>query len=387
MRIAAIEVIPFALPLRRAHSWAGNRSRIGRYALVRVRTDEGLEGIGEAPALIDWGGDHGRYGGESIETVRVVVRDHLAPALAGADPADLDAVHARMRGVVKGHHYARAAIDMACLDIAGRAEGRPVHDLLGGAVRTEIELAHSLGSDLDADGVEREAEAAVAEGIAVLKLKVGVDPDRDIAAMGRVRARCGSGVRISVDANAAWPDPRTAIEAIRRLDEHDVWYVEQPVEGAAALSEVRSAVRPPIMADESAWTAHDVDELAARGAVDLVSIYYSKPGGLRPAMEVAAACERHGLRANVNGSAESGLGTAAGLHLAAAARCADLPCLLMASAPLERRPTEIAARIYLDDLIEEPLEYRNGRLLVPDGPGLGVQLDETRLERYRLDRG
>lgn len=343
--------------------------------------------MGEAPALIDWGGDHGRYGGESWATVQLVIRDYLSPALTGADPTDLVAVHATMARAVRGHHYAKAAIDVACFDLLGRSTGRPVHELLGGAVRREIELAHSLGSNLTVDELEREAEAVIAEGITVLKVKVGLDAQRDVEALRRLRARLGSKVRISVDANSAWPDAAAAIEAIRRLDEQDVWYVEQPVEGATALAEVRAAVRPPIMADESAWTAADVDELAERHAVDFISIYYSKPGGLRPALAVAAACARNGLRANVNGSAETGIGTAAGLHLAAAAAVAELPCLLMASAPAERAATQVAARMYLDDLITEPLSYRDGRLVIPEGPGLGVDLDEAKLERYRLDRG
>jgi muconate cycloisomerase len=260
-----------------------------------------------------------------------------------------------------------------------------VAELLGGVLRREVSLAHSFGIAMTPDDVAVEAEVVLADGVRALKLKVGADRVRDLAALAALRRLAPDAV-IFVDANMAWRDAATAIEAIRRLDEHELAFVEQPVAWGEDLAAVRGSVRPPIMADESAWTARDVGELANARAVDYVSIYYSKPGGLRLAMAVAAACAEHALRANVNGSAESGIGSAANVHLAAATTTADLPSLIMASSPAGVAPTRQAARLYADDLIEEPLAYRDGHLVLSGSPGLGVRLDEAKLTKYRLDR-
>jgi muconate cycloisomerase len=385
MKIESIETIPVALPRRRVHSWSGNTLPIGAYLIVRLRTDDGLVGFGEAPTLIQWGGDHGRYYGESQRTAAAVIEDHLAPAVLGADPGDAGGLHERMDRAVSGHPYAKAAIDLACFDVAGKAAGVPVTVLLGGPCRLDVPIAHSFGLQMTPDEVEEEAETVLSEGVRALKLKVGVDHARDLEAARRLRA-LDAEADISIDANRAWPDPDAAVREIASLDAHVLTSVEQPVEGAAAMASVAARVRPPIMADESAWTAQDVDELAAVGAARQISIYYSKPGGLHRARAVAARCAALGLRANVNGSAETGIGSAANLHLAASAPIIDLPSLIMVSAPRGSEPTRWAGRLYADDLIAEPLIYRDGRIRVPNGPGLGVTVDERKLEVYRVDR-
>jgi muconate cycloisomerase len=385
MKIRSIETIPIALPRRREHTWSGNSAPIGAYLIVRVLTDDGLVGLGEAPTLIDWGGDGGRYYGESPKTASYVIADHLAPVITGQDPARIAFIHERMDRAVKGHPYAKAAIDLACYDLIGKAAGLPVHAFLGGSCRTEIAVAHSFGLTMTGDAVEQEATFVLAEGIRSLKVKVGSDLDRDVEVVRRLR-KLDATVAVTVDANGAWPDVPTAAEAIRRLDEYALAAVEQPVAGIRRLAELRARVRPPIMADESAWTPADVYELAEARAADYVSIYYSKAGGLHGGAAVAAVCAAVGMRANVNGSAETGVGNAANLHLAACAAVIDLPSLIMASAPAGTEPTRYACRLYDDDLITRPYGYKNGHITVPDGPGLGVMLDEEKVMKYRIDR-
>lgn len=385
MKIRSIETIPVALPLRRAHTWRGTATGLGAYLLTRVTTEDGLVGWGEAPTLITWGGDHGRYYGESQATAAIVIRDHLAPPLVGADPTQIAQVHELMDAAVAGHPYAKSALDLACYDLMGKAAGRPVSAFLGGAVRREIPLAHSFGLNMTPDQVEAEAECVLADGIRALKVKVGADLARDVEVVLRLR-RAAAGIPITVDANQAWLDADAAIAAIARLDEFELAAVEQPVAGIRLLAEVRRRVRPPVMADESAWTAEDVRDIAAAGAADQVSIYYSKPGGLYRAMAVAAACTAHGIRANVNGSAETGVGNAANLQLAACALAADLPCVVMINAPKGQAPTRCAGRLYDDDLVAHPYVYRDGCLVVPDGPGLGIAVDEEKVTKYRIDR-
>src|SRR5438105_2312645 len=154
VKVVSVETLLISLPTRRVHTWAGQRTAIGRdYVLVRVRSDEALEGWGEAPVLKDWGGDHGRYFGESPQTTQVVVREYLAPALEGADPLALEGAYARLQQSVRGYPYAKAAVDVALHDLAGRALGVPVYQLLGGKCRDRVPVAHSIGLMEIADAV------------------------------------------------------------------------------------------------------------------------------------------------------------------------------------------------------------------------------------------
>ena len=135
--IRSVETLVVAVPTRREHKWTGLTESIGRYALVRMSDDAGHVGWGEAPALKDWGGEYGRYFGESTATVELVIRRYLAPAVIGVPVGNIGLLHQRMDAAIKGYPYAKAALDIAAYDLAGRARGIPVHDLLGGAVREQ----------------------------------------------------------------------------------------------------------------------------------------------------------------------------------------------------------------------------------------------------------
>ena len=139
------------------------------------------------------------------------------------------------------------------------------------------------------------------------------------------------------------------------------------------------------MADESAWTARDVLEIIDRRAADMVSIYTTKPGGLYRAMEVAAVARAGRLPCNVNGSVETGIGNLANLHLAAAAESVTLSCVVPVSMPAEAQSGNVAGIYYTDDLIAEPFEFRDGAVTVPDGPGMGIAVDEAKVEKYQTD--
>ena len=181
MKIIGFELFVIALPTRRHHTWASKMTApIGHHAIIRVDSDEGISGWGEAPAGITWGGSHMRYFGESPETVCLVIQRYLSGVIMGQDPRDLAVLHAAMDKAVKGHPYAKAAIDIACHDIAGKAANVPVYRLLGGQFRDRIEVAHSLGI-MPVEKCVEEAVAAVEEGARTIKCKTGLDPERDVA--------------------------------------------------------------------------------------------------------------------------------------------------------------------------------------------------------------
>lgn len=386
MKITEITVHLVRLPTRREHNWASKmNSPIGHHAIVQLSTDEGITGWGEAPAGATWGGAHMRYYGETPETVAHLVRDHLQPAIAGADPLDIGVVHARMDRVVKGHPYAKAAIDMACYDAAGRAQGVPVSALLGGAHRDGIEVAHSLGI-MDVDRCIAEAHQAVAEGARTIKCKTGLDPSRDVELVRRLRTELGDDVRIRVDANEGYSSVAEAVRVTRLQEEYTILLCEQPLADAVQLARVAERIESPVMADESAWNAHDILELHRLDAAACFSCYVTKPGGLYRARQQAELAEQLGMSCDIGGSIETGIGNAANLHLGAALRIATLPSVCPVSRPAGAAGPETAGVYYTDDLITEAFRFASGNVLVPDGPGLGIDVDLDKIEKYRVDR-
>ena len=381
--IAAIELHHISVPTRREHKWTGLTEPIGGYVLVKMTDESGAEGWGEAPALKDWGGDFGRYFGESPGTTVEVVTRHLAPAVKGCAPGEIVELHARMDHAIKGFPYAKAAVEFAAYDLAGKQCGLPVHRLLGGAIRRRIPVTHSIGLIGFAEA-EHEVAQVVAEGIRTIKIKVGVDPDRDVEMVRRVRDTVGPGIALCVDANQGYRTPGEAIKTFRRMERSDLIYFEQPVEGIERLAEVARAIDVPVMADESAWNAHDVIQIAEQRAAQIVSIYTTKPGGLYRAMEAAALARAAGIICNVNGSVETGVGNLANLALAAAAPAVVLSCVVPVSTPAEAQSGQIAGIYYKDDLIAQPMRLVDGAIELPTGSGMGIAVDKDKIARYRV---
>lgn len=382
MKIERVETFGVSLPERRAHPMAFQHGKQGDYVIVRIYA-EGLVGLGEATVLKAWGGDYGRYYGEDPTMTIQLINEVLAPAILGEDARQIERILRKLDRIVKGYPYAKASIDIALHDLVGKAYDVPVYQLLGGLYRREVPLVHSLGI-MELEPLLAEVEIAAAEGVKTIKLKAGLDPKRDVETVRAVRELVGDSVALSVDANQGWPDPKTAIQAIRRMEQYNLLFVEQPVQGLEHMARVAHAVDTHIMADESAWNAHDILEIAKLGAAEIISLYVTKPGGLRGAHNAAAVAEAAGFTCNVNGSAETGVGNAANLHLAAALGVISQACALPVSAPAEALPTQMTGRYYLDDIVTEAFDYRDGSLVVSDRPGLGVELDEEKVEKYRL---
>ena len=381
--IERIELIAVALPRRREHKWTGATEPIGAYLLVKMTDSSGRTGWGEATALKDWAGEFGRYFGESRAIVACVIKDYLAPAILGAHPGDIVELHERMDQAIKGYPYAKAALDMAAYDLAARQSNLPVYRLLGGAVRKTVPIAHSIGL-IPFDEAEREVAQVIQEGIRAIKIKVGSDAERDIEMVKRIRKVVGRQATICIDANQGYATPAEAIRTYRKIESCEIAYFEQPVEGIERMAQVARAIDSPVMADESAWNGHDVIQIIERRAAQIVSIYTTKPGGLYRAMEVAAVVRAAGLVSNVNGSIELGIGNLANLHLAAAAQCVKIPCVFPISTPAEHQSGQVAGIYYTDDLLVGPMRFRDGAIEVPDTPGMGIEPDLQKIDRYKI---
>jgi len=357
VKITGLRVHMVRLPTRRDHNWASKMdSPIGQHAIVELSTDEGITGWGEAPAGATWGGAAMRYYGETPRTVQHIVLEYLSPAVTGSDPCQPGVLHAKMDKVIKGHPYAKAAVDMACYDAAGKALGVPAADLLGGRHRDGIEVTHSLGI-MDLDRCYAEAEQAVAEGARTIKCKTGLDPERDVTLVRELRRLLGDEVKIRVDANEGYASVHEAVRITRRQEEYGILLCEQPVAGAVGLARVARRIESPVMADESAWTPQDILELHQLDA------------------QLSMPCD-------IGGSIETGIGNAANLALGVSLPNATLPSVCPVSQPAGAGGPSVAGVYYTDDLITEPFRFVDGVVLAPAGPGLGVEVDRSKLARY-----
>jgi muconate cycloisomerase len=337
--------------------------------LLRIHTDDDLIGLGEVSCTPVWSG-------EDQSTAAHIIADFLAPAVIGEDPRDIERLTVKMRRAVAGNPFTKSGMEMALWDILGKSAGLPVYRLLGGKVRETVPIKMSV-SGLDPAGAAKLAEWAMSQKLRALKVKVGIEPEGDIARVKAVRAAIGPAIPLGVDANGGW-SPRVAIRTIRRLvDECGIYFAEQPVPPLDVqwMADVRRNVPVPVMADESCYTLQDAMALARAGAADILSVYVGKGGGIGPARKIAAVAEAAGLTCTVGSNLELGVASAAMAHLATATTgigAEEFPCDILG--PLA----------YEEDLLVEPLEVRDGAVRAPDGPGLGVELDEGRLARYRV---
>lgn len=383
--VARVEVIDVALPVRREWRWRGLGEELGNWTLIRLETEDGLVGWGEATALRDWGGDHGRYFGETPATVRHVVEEILAPHLVGLDPFDIEATFQRFDDVVKGYPYAKAAIDIALHDLQGKIAGVPLFRLIGGRVRPGVGIAHMIGI-MSIDEALEEAAMACEDGVRAFQVKGTGEIDRDVELVKALRHAVEDGIVLRLDANQGYrgAGAKAAIRAVRRLEEAGVDFVEQPTEGLRDMAVVRAATDVPIIADESAWQPADALEVGRMGAADAISIYLAKAGGIARARKVAAIAETFGLPCDVNGSLESGIGNAANVHFGVSSVPVSLACVIPVTAPRGLGSACAAGRYYADDIVTDAFRFENGILYPPDGPGLGVTVDEEKLCAYRV---
>lgn len=382
LALSTLETFIVSLPVRRPHRWVGLTQSVRKpYVVVKIRLSNGAVGWGEAQPLQTWGGDNGSRYGEFPASVVNILETFLAPALEGVDIRSMELVHTAMNRVVRGHPYAKAALEVALLDALGRSFGQPVYQLLGGKYRGRVQVAHSIGLMEIKDAVAEAAEV-VDEGVGTLKLKIGEDAKRDVELVREVRRAVGDDIVIRVDANQGYGSWREALAAIRKMEDAGVSYVEQPVDGIESMAEVSARANVPIMADESVWTERDVVRIAAARAAEYLSTYYTKPGGLWRARRLLVVAGAHGMHSDINGSGEMGIGNAANLHLAASAPEITLAGTIPITSTADIERTRVAGRKYLDDIIELPFEYQGGYLTVPDGPGLGITVDESRIRKY-----
>jgi muconate cycloisomerase len=371
VKITRIETIPIRVPLRpefAIRSGRGGAHTVSPFLLVRVHTDEGLTGVGEASCTPRWSGEDQVTGAHLIKT-------YLEPLLLGEDPTPVEQLTKRFRLAFAANYFTKAAVEMALWDIAGKAAGRPVHELLGGKVREFVTTKWSV-SGVEPQKAADIARWAIGQGFKAMKVKVGIDPESDFARVRAVRDTIGPGTKLGVDANGGW-STEAAPAAIERLKTLGIYFAEQPMapEEIAFMAALRKQIGIPLVADESIYTLQDAMVLKQLEAADVFSIYVGKAGGIGPAKAIAAFAQKNGIKCTIGSNLELGVGSAAMVHLGLACRgvaAEDFPCDI------------IGPFYYEDDVVREPLPIKPGRASSNQKPGLGVELDDAKVQKYRV---
>jgi D-galactarolactone cycloisomerase len=359
-------------PFAYSRAWYDTRAA----HVVEIETDQGLVGWGEC------------YGPARM-TAAVV--ESVAPWLIGEDPLRTDhlwrTIYARLRDhgqkgvVIQG----LSGIDIALWDIKGKHFGVPVHQLLGGTVRSEIQAyATGLYRRKSGDPVRylaNEAAGYVAEGFSAVKLKVGFGVEEDVATTSAVREAIGAKVALMVDANHAY-DSIAAIKLGRMIEPYEIGWFEEPVppEDIAGHLAVKAALSIPVAGGECEFTRHGFRDLLVACAVDIVQPDTCAAGGLSECKKIADMAEAFGVRYNPHVWG-TGVAIAASLQLLAVLPPHTPPSLNPLEPMLEFDRTEHPIR---QAILKEPIEHVGGVVRVPDGPGLGIEIDREALARFKI---
>ena len=367
MKIKRVEPIAVSFPMKKPVFMAGVEIRQADNILVRVEADNAVVGWGEAASAPT-------MTGETVESMMAAVA-YLAAAVEERPAEDIAGTVAAMATRMYANQAAKAAIEMALHDLVGRATGRPAHALLGGKQRSRMAILGvisngELASDL------REAERKKADGYSAFKIKVGIDkPLIDGERTRRVCEILGREALISSDANQGWSADE-AVQYVRAVADAGLDFFEQPVhaddiDGMAAVAAAAADIA--IGADESIHSLADIRRHHERGAARGVSLKTIKLGGMRAVMEAGRLCDRLGLNVNVSAkTGESSIACAAATHIAAA-----LPQIAWG--------LTLSNEGLSDDATARPIRIEHGHVEVSDRPGLGIDVDEDRVRRYRRD--
>jgi L-alanine-DL-glutamate epimerase-like enolase superfamily enzyme len=367
VKIKRVEPIAVSFPMKKPVFMAGVEIRQADNILVRIEADNTVVGWGEAASAPT-------MTGETVESMMAAVA-YLAAAVEGRPAEDIAGTVAAMATRMYANNAAKAAIEMALHDLVGRATGQPAYALLGGKLRSRMAIlgvisTGELASDL------REAERKKVDGYSAFKIKVGIDkPLVDAERTRRVCTILGTEALISSDANQGW-SAEEATQYVRAVADAGLAFFEQPVhaddiDGMAAVTAASGTIA--IGADESIHSLEDIRRHHARGAARGVSLKTIKLGGLRGVMEAGRLCDRLGLNVNVSAkTGESSIACAAATHIAAA-----LPQIAWG--------LTLSNEGLTDDATARPIRIEHGHVEVSDRPGLGIDVDEDRVRRYRRD--
>ncbi|MXP63548.1 mandelate racemase/muconate lactonizing enzyme family protein [Roseomonas sp. M0104] len=345
--------------------------------IVEISTDAGITGWGEC------------YGPAAVN--RSIIETQYRSRVIGRDPFDVEVIWEDLYNRIKDYGLtgmtiaALSGIDIALWDIMGRAVGKPVHKLIGGAHRTEL-TAYATGLyfiDMDrlVEEAVDEARKYVEQGFQAIKMKIGLgDPKLDLRRVAAVREAIGPGIKLAVDANHCFTVPH-AIRLGRAMEDLDILWFEEPIspEDHDGYVEVTRALDMAVAGGENDFTRWGFRDVIARKAMDIVQPDVCAAGGISECRKIAAMASAHGVEC-VPHAWGSAIGLAATVQFLAA--LPDTPPALRPMPPMlefEQTPNPLR-----DLLAREPIQQQRGIVRVPEGPGLGIEIDREVLQRYRV---
>lgn len=366
MKITRIEATPFAIPYRKPLLFASGEVRVAEHVLVRVHTDEGLVGTAEAPPRPF------TYG-ETQASIIGVIDSLFEPALQGCSPLDREQIHARLDKTV-ANPTAKGAIDMAVWDLIGQSLGVSVTELLGGW-SDRMKVSHMLGfadPTQMADEAERVCESY---GIVTFKVKVGRRPvELDVAVCRAIRERLGDKIELYIDGNRGWT-PSESLRALRMMDDLDLLMAEElcPSDDVLGRRWLVERCSIPFVADESAPTPAAATRELLGGSATMLSIKTARTG-FTVSQQILNASTALGVEVVMGNQIDGQIGSLCSAAFGAAFRRTS------------QRAGELSNFLDMsDDLLVAPLQIRDGELLVRQAPGLGIEIDEHKLDHYRQD--
>jgi muconate cycloisomerase len=367
--IDRVETFLVDLPTIRPHQLSMATMNGQTLMLVRLYCSDGTVGVGEGTTI---GGL--AYGAESPEGMKLAIDTYFAPLLLGADASLIPAIMARLNKAIQDNRFAKCAIETALFDALGQRTGLPVSQLLGGRARESLPIAWTLASGDTAKDIDEAERMLAARRHKIFKLKIGRrEVEADVAHVAAIKKALGDRGSVRVDVNMAWSELE-AQRGLAGLVDAGCELVEQPVASAPALARLKGKHNIAIMADESLTGPASAFALARIGGADVFAIKIEQSGGLRAAQQVAAIGDAAGIELYGGTMLEGAIGTIASAHAFATFR--EL-----------QWGTELFGPLLLtEEILAEPLQYQDFQLAIPNRPGLGIVLDEERVQYFRRDR-
>lgn len=369
MVVDQIETLLVDLPTIRPHKLSVATMNGQTLMLVRVRCSDGTVGIGEGTTI---GGL--AYGAESPEGMKLAIDTYFAPQMRGANANHVSALMAHLDKTIRDNRFAKCAVETALLDALGQRTGLPVSELLGGRLRERLPVAWTLASGDTARDIDEAQRMLEMRRHQIFKLKIGLKPVRDdVAHVAAIKKALGDQASVRVDVNMAWTE-LDAHYGLAGLVDAGCELAEQPVASAEVLARLKGRYPIAIMADESLTGPTSAFALARVAGADVFAIKTEQSGGLQASQRVAAIADAAGIELYGGTMLEGGIGTIASAHAFSTFRALQWG-------------TELFGPLLLtEEILTAPLEYKDFHLTVPAAPGLGIALDEDRIQYFRRDR-
>ena len=367
--IERVETFLLDLPTIRPHQLSMATMNGQTLMLVRLYCSDGTVGVGEGTTI---GGL--AYGAESPEGMKLAIDTYFAPLLIGANASHVPAIMAKLEKSIRDNRFAKCAIETALFDALGQRTGLPLSQLLGGRVRDSLPVAWTLASGDTAKDIDEAEQMLAKRRHNIFKLKIGRRAVADdVAHVAAIKKALGNRAAVRVDVNMAWSELQ-AQHGLAALADAGCELAEQPVACPNALARLKSRYPIAIMADESLTGPTSAFALARVAGADVFAIKIEQSGGLKAAQQVAAIAEAAGIELYGGTMLEGAVGTVASAHVFATFR--DL-----------QWGTELFGPLLLtEEILSQPLQYQDFHLQVPTGPGLGIALDEERVQFFRRDK-